>query len=210
MKKIQFTTYDKRLSDKDKDRKRKPKTEVSFAINEIMALTTARGTGKWPVLYVTDYSEPLELPEQSFVDVKAKLIETSLSEYKNVNKFIPVGQWVLVNYEKVFQVKYLSGQIVFWDNRTLDGFDAEVLTEYEELSGIEHKKACDLQKDGTRLYLENIAKRIQESSDKRSNKFTRLFGTLDDKMVATGFLTLINIVLSIILIILIVLLLYKL
>lgn len=205
---IRFTTYD--MSPRKEGKKRKPKIEIEFAINEIMALTTARGEGKWPKLFVSNYSKPLELPDQSFGDTKAKLIRASLTQYQNINKFIPVGSTVLVNYEKVFQVRKLSGEIILFDDRILDGFDAEMLAEYERLSEIEHKKLCEQSREGTRMYLERLAKWQQEETYKRANKFTRIFGTLDDKMAIYGFLVIINIVLSILLIIMIGILLYKL
>ena len=208
MKTIRVTIYKK--SKKNDDKQRKPKIEADFAINEIMALTTAQGGGKFPKLYVVNESEPLDLPEQSFVEIKNKLIEASLSEYENVNKFIHVGPRILVNYDHVFQVKKHYGEIVFWDKRTLDDLNEDMLTVFEELSEIEHKKSNERQRIGTRLYLESIAKRQREEVYKHANKFTRLFGTLDDKMVTNGFLVLINIVLSIILIIMIVILLNKL
>ena len=198
MNKIQFTTYDKRHSDKE----RKPKIDVSFAINEIMALTTARGPGKWPVLYVTDYSEPLELPDQSFVDVKAKLIEASLSEYKNVNKFIPVGQWVLVNYDRVFQVRKISGEIVFYDDTILDKLGEKALTEFESQVEIIKQKEREQHDKNTKWFWDNLERLKKEAVSMRENKFTKLFGTTEEKMVIIVFLMLLNIALMLILIIL--------
>ena len=208
MKTIRFTIYDQHP--KTKEKQRKQKIAFDFAIDHIMALTTARGTGKWPFLYVDDYSEPFELPDQSFDDAKDKLIDASLSEYQNVNKFIPVGSKVLVNYEAVSLVKHLTGEIVLCDDRILNDLDEEMLKTYEILSTIERNKPRKHQWEVSREFFDNFAKMIQTNTDKRSHKITKLFGTLDDKLVATGFLVLINIVLSIILIIMIGKLLYKL
>ncbi len=203
MKKIQFTTYDKRLSDKAKeDRKRKSKIEVCFEINEIMALSTALGTGKWPFLYVTDYREPLELPEQSFIDVKAKLIEASLSEYQNVNKFIPIGQRVLVNYDKVFQVRKISGEIVFFDNTILDKLDEKSLAEFESQVERIKQKEKEQHDKFTRWWWGNLERLKKEAALRHDNKYTKLFGPTEKKMVVIVFLMLLNITLLLILIIL--------
>lgn len=202
MNKIQFTTYDKRHSNKDKDRKRKPKIEVSFEVNEIMALTTARGAGKWPFLYVIDYSEPLELPEQSFAEVKAKLMEASLREYQNVNKFISVGQWCLVNYDRVYQVKKISGEIVFFDNTILDQLDEHSLAEFESQVERIKQKQNEQHDKATRWWWDNWERLKKEATLRRDDKFTKLFGTTERKMVIIIFLMLLNIILMLILIIL--------
>ena len=216
MRTIHFITYDK--NPKQKDKNRKSKKEIDIAIDKIMALTTAKaltptpGGGKWPLLYVDDFSEPLELPDQSFDKIKDKLIAASRSEYQNVNKFICVGAKVLVNYDRVYQINKLSKEIIFWDNRTLDDLDVEMLTEYERLAAIEHEKACYNNQEGTRLYLEGIKQKFVDQEYKRSNKFARRFIKIpvNDKLVVIGFLILINIVLSFILIIMIGILLYHL
>ena len=206
MKTIQFTTYVKNAQ----NRKRKSTMEIDFSIDKIMALTTARGDGKWPRLYVADYKEPLELPEQSFDETKIKLIETSLCEYHNANKFLPIGSKILVNYETVLRVRKTSGEIVFYDDQILNGLDAEILAEYEKQVEIEKSKPRELNLEGAKLVIEKYAEWQQERADKSANKFTRKFGTLDDKLVTNGILVLINIVLSLILIIMIGILLYKL
>lgn len=210
MKTMQFTTYKKGSKFKDKDRKRQSKIDIDINICEIMALTTARGEGKWPRLYVADYSEPLELPEQSFDEIKDKLIEASLSEYNNINKFIPVGTKMLVNYDTVFRIRKQSGEIVFYDNQILDDLDAEMLAEYEKQSAIEKDKPRKLNFESSILFLESLAKWQREETYKHANKFTRIFGTLDDKMAANEILFMINIVVSIVLIIMIGILLHKL
>ena len=208
MKTIQFTTY--KIGTKSKDKERNSTMEIDLSIDKIMALTTARGEGKWPKLYVADYKEPLELPEQSFNKTKKKIIETSLSEYHNINKFIPIGSKVLVNYETVLHVRKTSGEIVFYDDQILDGLDAEMLSEYEKQVEIEKSKPRELNWDGAKLIIDKFAEWQKERADKNANKFTRKFGTLDDKLVTNGILVLINIVLSLILIIMIGILLYKL
>lgn len=211
---IHFKIYDNPT--KQKDKKRNSTIEVDFSIDDIMALTTAKaltpapGDGKWPILYVSNYSEPLELPDQSFGDVKTKLIEASLTQYQDINIFIPVGPKVLVNYRAVFQVRKFSGEIILFDDQILDGLDAEMLTEYERLSEIEHKKSCKQSREGTRMYLEKLAAWQKEQTNKQSNIFTRIFGTLDSKMLINSYLVIINIILSLVLIIMIGILLDKL
>lgn len=208
MKTIQFTTY--KIGSKSKAKERKSTMEIDLSINQIMALTTARGEGKYPKLYVADNGEPLELPEQSFDESKDKLIEASLSEYHNVNKFLSVGPKVLVNYETVLRVRKTSGEIVFYDDQILSGLDTEILTEYEKQVEIEKNKPRELNWDGAKLIIDKFAEWQKERTDKNANEFTRKFGTLDDKLVTNGILVLINIVLSLILIIMIGILLYRL
>lgn len=208
MRTIRITTYNRNPKHKDKDRK--PKIELYFPVYQIMALTTARGQGKWPKLYVADYNEPLELPEQTFEEVKDKLIEASLSEYHDINKFLPVGQKVLVNYDTVFRVRKTSGEIVFIDNQILGDLEVESLSEYEKLSVIEKNKPREPNWEGAQLFIEKVAKWQEEQTYKRSNKFTRMFTTVSDKSVAIGFLVFVNIILSLILIVMIGILLYRL
>lgn len=211
MKTIQFTTY--KIGSKSKAKERKSTMEINLSINQIMALTTARGEGKYPKLYVADYGEPLELPEQSFDETKDKLIEASLSEYHNVNKFLSVGPKVLVNYETVLRVRKTSGEIVFYDDQILDGLNAAMLSEYEKQVDIEKNKPRKTDREIYQEFFENLAKfqkELQIHKNKNANIFTRKFGTLDDKLVTNGILVLINIVLSLILIIMIGILLYRL
>ena len=197
-------------SPKSKAKERKSTMEINLSINQIMALTTARGEGKYPKLYVADFGGPLELPGQSFDEIKDKLIGASLSEYQNVNKFIPVGSKVLVNHETVLRVRKTSGEIVFYDDQILDGLNAKMLSEYEKQVEIEKNKPRELNWDGAKLIIDKFAEWQKERTDKNANEFTRKFGTLDDKLVTNGILVLINIVLSLILIIMIGILLYRL
>lgn len=208
MKTIQFTTY--KIGPKSKAKERKSTMEIDLSINQIMALTTARGEGKYPKLYVADYGEPLELPEQSFDETKDKLIEASLSEYHNVNKFLSVGPKVLVNYDTVLHIRKTLGEVVFYDDQILSGLDTEILTEYEKQVEIEKNKPRELNWDGAKLIIDKFAEWQKERTDQKANKCTKKFGTLDDKLVTNGILVLINIVLSLILIIMIGILLYKL
>ena len=213
MKTIQFTTYKKSSKNNDKGRKRKSKIVIDLEVNKIMALTTAQGDGKWPRLYVADYGEPLELPNQSFEETKKKLIEASLSEYHNVNKFLSVGPKVLVNYDTVLRIRKTLGEVVFYDDQILSGLDTEILTEYEKQVEIEKNKPRKTDGEIYQEFFENLAKfqkELQIYKNKNANKITRKFGTLDDKLVTNGILVLINIVLSLILIIMIGILLYKL
>ena len=85
-----------------------------------------------------------------------------------------------------------------------------MLAEYEKQVEIEKSKPRELNLEGAKLVIEKYAEWQQERADKSANKFTRKFGTLDDKLVTNGNLVLINIVLSLILIIMIGILLYKL
>lgn len=210
MKTIQFTTYKKSSKNNDKGRKRKSKIVIDLEVNKIMALTTAQGDGKWPRLYVADYGEPLELPNQSFEETKKKLIEASLSEYHNVNKFLSVGPKVLVSYDTVLRIRKTLGEVVFYDDQILSGLDTEILTEYEKQVEIEKNKPRELNWDGAKLIIDKFAEWQKERTDKNANEFTRKFGILDDKLVTNGILVLINIVLSLILIIMIGILLYRL
>lgn len=210
MKTIQFTTYKKSSKNNDKGRKRKSKIVIDLEVNKIMALTTAQGDGKWPRLYVADYGEPLELPNQSFEETKKKLIKASLSEYHNVNKFLSVGPKVLVNYDTVLRIRKTLGEVVFYDDQILSGLDTEILTEYEKQVEIEKNKPRELNWDGAKLIIDKFAEWQKERTDQKANKCTKKFGTLDDKLVTNGILVLINIVLSLILIIMIGILLYKL
>ena len=170
MKTIQFTTY--KIGPKSKDKERNSTMDIDLSIDKIMALTTARGEGKYPRLYVADYGEPLELPEQSFDKTKKKLIETSLSEHHNINKFIPVGSKVLVNYETVLRVRKTSGEIVFYDDQILDGLNAAMLSEYEKQVEIEKNKPRELNWDGAKLVIDKFAKWQKERTDQKANKCT--------------------------------------
>ena len=79
MNEITITTYDK--SPKNKNKQRKQKIDIDIDINNILALTTARGdNSKWPKIYVLDYNEPLELPEQSFNDIKNRLLKATKND----------------------------------------------------------------------------------------------------------------------------------
>ena len=109
MSKISLVTYD--LNPKNKDKKRKPKIETAFDIHNIMALTTARGSGRWCKLYVSEYKEPLELPDQSFDATKEKLSEAAKKEVFKGDIFILVGKDILVNRRWVKPSKRYLGRL---------------------------------------------------------------------------------------------------
>ena len=146
MNEITITTYDK--SPKNKNKQRKQKIDIDIDINNILALTTARGdNSKWPKIYVLDYNEPLELPEQSFNDIKNRLLKATKNDSNSENLiFIPVGPKVLVNYHRVFQIKKLTREIVFDNDTVLDDFDEQSLTEFESQVEIikQRKKATKM------------------------------------------------------------------
>ena len=102
----------------DKSKQRKQTVTMDIDVNDILALTTAGGdNSKCAKLYVPGYNFPLELPGQSFGNIKNRLIEILKNDYSTT--FIPVGPRVLVNYHKIFQIKKPTGEIVFYDDTTL-------------------------------------------------------------------------------------------
>lgn len=210
MNEITITTYDK--SPKNKNKQRKQKIDIDIDINNILALTTARGdNSKWPKIYVLDYNEPLELPEQSFNDIKNRLLKATKNDSNSENLiFIPVGPKVLVNYHRVFQIKKLTREIVFCNDTVLDDFDEQSLTEFESQVEIIKQREKEQHDNYYRCFWDNFGKLKKKATSRRESKFSKLFGSLENKMVIIVFLMLINITLSFSLIILIGILLSKL
>ena len=210
MAEITVTTYDQ--SPKNRVKQRKAKIDIDIDINNILALTTARGNNsKWPKLYISDYVEPLELPDQNFEDLKNQLIQATKGDSVDFSTtFLPIGSKVLVNRHKVFQIKKLTREIVFYDDRVLDDFDEQALTEFESQVKMIEKKEHEQRNNYTRWFWENIERLKEEGEARRRDKFSKLFGQTENKIVIIVFLMLINIALSLSLIVLIGILLYKL
>ena len=185
----------------DKSKQRKQTVTMDIDVNDILALTTAGGdNSKCAKLYVPGYNFPLELPGQSFGNIKNRLIEILKSDYSTT--FIPVGPRVLVNYHKIFQVKKPTGEIVFYDDTILDKLDEKALTEFESKVEIIEQKEKEQHDQFTRWWWDNLERLKKEAVSQRDNKFTKLFGTTEEKMVIIVFLMLLNIALMLILIIL--------
>lgn len=102
------------------DKTRVPTVEQSFSVADIMAITTAGGTGKSPLLYVDGYAEPLALHGRNFEDCVKELNEVGLD---NMTVFIIFGEKrktkTAVNYKWVKTMKKTTGQILFNNGRTL-------------------------------------------------------------------------------------------
>ena len=185
----------------DKSKQRKQTVTMDIDVNDILALTTAGGdNSKCAKLYVPGYNFPLELPGQSFGNIKSRLIEILKSDYSTT--FIPVGPRVLVNYHKIFQIKKPTGEIVFYDDTILDKLDEKALTEFESQVEIIKQKEREQHDKNTKWFWDNLERLKKEAVSKRDNKFTKLFGTTEEKMVIIVFLMLLNIALMLILIIL--------
>ncbi len=210
MNEITITTYDK--SPKNKNKQRKQKIDIDIDINNILALTTARGNNsKWPKLYVSEYAEPLELPDQNFDDVKNRLIEASPSDSKDKSPiFIPVGSKVLVNYHNVVQIKKLTREIVLVDDRVIDDIDEQLLAEFESQVEIIRRKEKEQHDNYTRWFWDNLEKLNKEMALRNEHKFLKLFGTIEENVAFIFFIMIINITLSLILIILTGIILHKL
>ena len=208
MKKITFKTYE--LTPESKGKKNKPTVDADFSISSIMALTSARGSGKYPKLYIDGYSEPLTLPEQSFEDTKNKIIKESESEVLNGDIFFPIGNYVLVNRKWVKNVKKISGEIVLKDNQVLKGLKEDQLTGYESRSAIVDYKLKEYNLKLGQDLGNNILKWYNDETEKHTSKFISALKPLDDQMAANGCLLVINIVMSIIVIVMIFILLCKL
>ena len=200
---ISVTTYDK--SPKNKNKQRKQKVEIDIDSNNIIALTTARGdNSKWPKLYVSEYEEPLELPDQSFDDIKNRLIEATKGDSNDFSTtFFSVGTKVLVNRHNVSRIKKLTREIVFYDDRILDDFDEKSLSDFESQVEMVEQKEKEQHDNYTRWFWENIERLKKEGEARRRNKFSKLLGPAERKMVILVLLMLINIALSLSLIILI-------
>lgn len=213
MKKITIATYKNPKDEKkqreqtvtnpeDKSKQRKQTVTMDIDVNDILALTTAGGdNSKCAKLYVPGYNFPLELPGQSFGNIKNRLIEILKSDYSTT--FIPVGPRVLVNYHKIFQIKKPTGEIVFYDDTILDKLDEKALTKFESQVEIIKQKEREQHDKSIRWFWDNLERLKKEAVSKRDNKFTKLFGTTtEEKMVIIVFLMLLNIALMLILIIL--------
>lgn len=197
MKKLTISTY-KNPEDESKQRKQTVMMDIDF--NDILALTTAGGdNSKWPKLYVSGYNSPLVLPAQSFDEIKNRLIEITKSDSIT---FIPVGPRILVNYHKIFQIKKPFGEIVFYDNTKLDKLDEKSLTEFEAQVEIIKQTERELHDKSTQWYWDNLERLKKESASRHDNKFSKLFGTTEEKTVIIIFLMLFNITLLLTLIIL--------
>lgn len=196
--KITISTY---KNPKDEKKQRKQTVTIDIDVNDILALTTAGGdNSKCAKLYVSGYNFPLVLPGQSFGNIKNRLIEILKSDYSTT--FIPVGPRVLVNYHKIFRIKKPTGEIVFYDDTILDKLDEKALTEFESQVEIIKQKKREQHDKNTKWFWDNFEKLKKEATSRRESKFSKLFGSLENKMVIIVFLMLINIALMLILIIL--------
>ena len=107
-----------------------------------------------------------------------------------------------MNYHKICQIKIPTGEIVFYDDTILDKLDEKALTEFESQVEIIKQKEREQHDKNTRWFWDNLERLKKETVSKRDNKFTKLFGTTEEKMVIIVFLMLLNIALMLILIIL--------
>ena len=115
-----------------------------------------------------------------------------------------------MNYHRVFQIKKLTREIVFDNDTVLDDFDEQSLTEFESQVEIIKQRKKEQHDNYYRWFWDNLEKLKKEATSRRESKFSKLFGSLENKMVIIVFLMLINITLSFSLIILIGILLSKL
>ena len=210
MAEITITTYDQ--SPKNRVKQRKAKIDIDVDTNNILALTTARGnTSKWPKLYISDYVEPLELPDQRFEDLKNRLIEATQSDSKDKSPiFIPVGTKVLVNYNKVARVDKLYRKIVLIDDRVIDDIDEQSLADFESLFETIKQKEKEQRDNYTRRFWENVVRVNKEVALKNEHKFIKLNGTIEESMGLIFLTMVINFILTLVLIILTGIILYKL
>lgn len=207
MSKISLVTYD--LNPKNKDKERKPKIETAFDIHNIMALTTARGSGKWCKLYVSEYKEPLELPNQSFDATKEKLSEAAKKEVFKEDIFILVGKDILVNQRWVKTVKTLSGEIDLKDDHhtTLKEIEKHWLEDFEKNWTQVKQILVEIQNEAWKKLSDYITTSKDSEYKKRLHMTTKAFEPLNNSLMFNGCLLSINSLIGIILLVIMIILL---
>lgn len=224
MEKIFFDTFvESKLSKKRREKKDTPeksqrhiKKEIGIECNKIMALTTAGGSGKYPLLYVEGYPAPLELPDMNFDTAQAQIEEFAKRKEFNMdylagNVFLRIGNEdrrfkVLVNKRWVKTARETTGEIVLSDGQILKGLTDEDIRQYINAAEEEDKKFRKIA-DLTRKILLSAPKKEFEN---RLKKVKEEFQPIDDAMSLNGCLSIISIILNLVLTILVIILLFRL
>ena len=207
MSKISLVTYD--LNPKNKDKERKPKIETAFDIHNIMALTTGRGSGRWCKLYVSEYKEQLELPDQSFDATKEKLSEAAKKEVSKGDIFILVGKDILVNRRWVKTVKTLSGEIDLKDDHhtTLKEIEKDCLEDFEKKRTQVKQNLVEIQNEEWKKLSDDITTSKASEFKERLRMTTKAFKPLNNSLKFNSCLLLINSLIGIILLVIMIILL---
>ena len=215
---IEAKTSKQRSPKKDSSGKsqRHVKKEIGIECNKIMALTTAGGSGKSPLLYVDGYETPLQLPDLSFDEARAKIEEFTkrkefIIDYFAGNVFLTVEgdekrYRVLVNKQWVQTLRETTGEIVFRNGQKLEGLSDEGMKRYSIAAEEEDKKFQQIL-NTTNTLLSSVSKRDFENKVK---KIKEELQPIDDVLNMNGCLSFINIIVNLILTVLVIILLLRL